>query len=139
MDFLLEYYIQFFCLEKPIGLTLSCLEWPKPMLLAQNCILIVFYGDFTYSFFCLEKPIGLTLSCLEWLNPMLLPQNCMNLSFNYYFKSTTLNSLILAIIYTSNQLILLCQELMVQLYIRILSPCSSVSINLRPYRSEVHH
>ena len=32
------YYIQFFCLEKPIGLTLSCLEWPKPMLLAQNCI-----------------------------------------------------------------------------------------------------
>ena len=31
------FYIQFFCLEKPIGLSLSCLEWPKPMLLAQNC------------------------------------------------------------------------------------------------------
>ena len=103
----------------------------------------LYFGSFLWrfhiQFFCLEKPIGLTLSCLEWLNPMLLPQNCMNLSFNYYFKSTTLNSLILTIIYPSNRLILLCQELMVQLYIRILSPCSSVAINLRPYRSEVHH
>ena len=29
--------MQFFCLEKPIGITLGCLEWPNPMLLAQNC------------------------------------------------------------------------------------------------------
>ena len=44
MDFLLEYYIQFFCLKKPIGITLGCLEWPNPMLLPLNCILIVSMG-----------------------------------------------------------------------------------------------
>ena len=65
--------------------------------------------------------------------------NCMNLSFNYYFKSATLNSLILTIIYPSNRLILLCQEILVCLYIHVLSPGSRVAINLRPYRFKVHH
>ena len=65
--------------------------------------------------------------------------NCMNLSFNYYFKSPTLNSLILTISYPSNRLILLCQEFLVRLYIHILSPGSRVAINLRLYRFKVHH
>ena len=65
----------------------------------------------------------------------------ISVDFKLYllFKLTTLNSLILIVTYTSNRLILLCQELIVQLYIRILSPSSSVVINLRPYRFEVHY
>ena len=37
MDFSRQYeptHIQFFCLEKPIGITLGCLEWPNPTLLS---------------------------------------------------------------------------------------------------------
>ena len=69
---------------------------------------------------------------------MLLPQNCTNFN-ELLFKSTTLNSLILTVTYTRNRLILLCQELMVQLYMGILSPSSSIAINLRSYRFKVHH
>ena len=66
--------MQFFCLEKPIGITLGCLEWPNPMLLAQNCTnLMDFLLEYYIQFFCLEKPIGITLGCLEWPKPMLLP------------------------------------------------------------------
>ena len=53
--------------------------------------------------------------------------------------STTLNPLILTVTYTRNRLILLCQELMVQLYMGILPPSSSIVINLRSYRFKVHH
>ena len=33
-----DFTYSFFCLEKPIGIALGCLEWPNPMLLPQNCI-----------------------------------------------------------------------------------------------------
>ena len=138
MDFLLEYYIQFFCLEKPIGITLGCLEWPKPMLLPLNCILIVSMG-ILHTVFLSQETHRLNIGLSQVAKSYAFALNCMNSSFNYYFKSATLNSLILTIIYPSNRLILLCQEFLVRLYIHILFPGSRVAINLGPYRFKVHH
>ena len=56
--------MQNFCLEKPIGIALRCLECD----FKQYCLLSeVFYILYYISMqdFCFEKPIGIALSCFD--------------------------------------------------------------------------
>ena len=66
--------MQFFCFDKPIGITLGCFDRPKPMLLPQNCTnLMDFLFKYYIQFFCFDKLIGITLGCFNRPKPMLLP------------------------------------------------------------------